>query len=239
MSALDKPTFERIEAYVLDRLNAEERFAFEQRLATDAELRAEVDLERENILAIELGGLQRVLKQVRVEHAPQQGERGGWSSYLKYAAVLAVLFSVGLWFLARPAANERAFAAHFTPDPGLPVAMSASDDHAFHDAMVAYKLGDHDEAIGKWSALLKKGPTSDTLRYYIGCAELNAGRGDRAAPLLLSVAEQSSSAFAMKARWFGFLALVQSGDLAAARAVHFPVDHPYATKAKAVIAELE
>ena len=239
MSALDKPTFERIEAYVLDRLNADERFAFEQLMAEDAALRAEVDLERENILAIELGGLQRVLKQVRVEHHPQQEERGGWSTYLKYAAVLAVILSAALWFISRPSSSERAFAAHFAPDPGLPVAMSASDDHAFHDAMVAYKLGDHDEAIGKWSALLKKEPTSDTLRYYIGCAELNAGRGDRAAPLLLSVAEQSNSAFAVKARWFGFLALVRSGDLVAARALVFPADHPYATKAKAVIAELD
>ena len=239
MSALDKPTFERIEAYVLDRLNADERFEFEQRMAEDAALRAEVELERENILAIELGGLQRVLKQVRVEHAPQQEERGGLSTYLKYAAVVAVILSAALWFISRPNGHERAFAAHFTSDPGLPVAMSASDDHAFHDAMVAYKLGDHDEAIGKWSALLKKDPTNDTLQYYIGCAELNAGRGDRAAPLLLSVAERPNSAFAVKARWFGFLALVRNGDMVAARSVVFPVDHPYATKAKAVIAELD
>ncbi|MBL7945990.1 MAG: hypothetical protein JNN32_07975 [Flavobacteriales bacterium] len=239
MSALDKPTFERIEAYVLGRLSADERLAFEQRLSTDAALRAEVELERENIMAIELGGLQRVLEQVRGEQVIEQGHGGPWISYLKYAAVVAVLFGAALWFIARPNANERTFAAHFVPDPGLPVAMSASDDHAFHDAMVAYKLGDHDEAISKWSALLKEEPSNDTLRYYIGCTELNAGRSDRAVSMLMSVADQSGSAFAAKARWYAFLALVRKGDVAAARAVPFAIDHPYAARAKSVIAELE
>ncbi len=239
MSALDKPTFERIEAYVLGRLSADERLAFEQRLATDAALRSEVDLERENIMAIELGGLQRVLKQVRAEQVTEQGSGGSWISYLKYAAVVAVLFGAAWWYITRPNINERAFANHYAADPGLPVAMSAAHDHAFHDAMVAYKLGDNDEAITKWSALLKEKPSNDTLRYFIGCAELNADRADRAAPLLLSVADQQGSAFAAKARWFGFLALVRSGDLVTARAVPFAVDHPYATKAKMVLAELE
>lgn len=239
MSALDKPTFERIEAYVLDRLDPEERQAFEQRMAADPEFRAEVDLERENILAIEFGALQRMLEQGREERTSIGSTTGHWVGRLKYAAVIAVLLGGAWWVLQRPSANERLFAAHYVPDPGLPVAMSAVEDHAFHDAMVAYKLGDNDEAITKWSALLKEEPSNDTLRYYIGCAELNAGRPDQAVPLFRAVAELPGSVFAAKARWFWLLALVRSGDPEAARALPFAEDHPYAGQAKAVIAELD
>lgn len=238
MSALDKPTFERIEAYVLDRMGADERLAFEQRMATDHALRAEVELERENILAIELGGMERLLKAAREEQPEQRNEGGGLSTWLKYAAVVAVLLGGTLWFTLRPNANERLFAAHFRPDPGLPVVMGATDGHAFHDAMVAYKLGDHDEAIGKFTALLKEDPASDTLRFYIGCAELNAGRAERALPMLQAVADQERSVFARKARWYAFLALVRSGDRNAAAAVRFEVDDPNGAKARAVLSEL-
>lgn len=238
MSALDRPTFEQIEAYVLGRMAAEERLRFEQRLAADPALRAEVELERENILAIELGGMERMLKEVREEHSEQRDQGGGWSTWLKYAAAVAVLLGGALWFTLRPSAHERVFAAHFTPDPGLPVAMGTTDSHAFNDAMVAYKLGDLGEAIGKFTSLLKENPASDTLRYYIGCAELNAGRPERAAPMLMAVADQEVSVFASKARWYAFLALVRSGDRNAAEAIRFNAGDPYVAKAKAVLSEL-
>ncbi|HRH69520.1 MAG TPA: hypothetical protein PLB89_08450 [Flavobacteriales bacterium] len=238
MSALDKPTFEQIEAYVLDRLGADARLAFEQRMATDLALRAEVELERENILAIELGGMERMLKKVREEHSEQRGQGGSWTTWLKYAAVVAVVMAGALWFTLRPSANERVFAANYSPDPGLPVAMGATDPHAFNDAMVAFKLGDNDEAIGKFTTLLKDDPASDTLRYYIGCAELNAGRPERAAPMLMAVADLESSAFSSKARWYAFLALVRSGDRSAAEAVRFDGTDPNGAKAKAVLSEL-
>ena len=52
--ALDRNTFEAIEAYVLDRMDTDERTVFEQRMAMEPALREEVDLERENIRAVEL-----------------------------------------------------------------------------------------------------------------------------------------------------------------------------------------
>lgn len=237
--ALDRTTFEAIEAYVLDRLDADERLSFERRMAADPTLRAEVELERENILAIELGGMERMLKEVREGHSEQREQGGGWTTWLKYAAVVAILLSGALWFTLRPSASEQLFTEHFAPEPGLPVAMGSTAAHAFNDAMVAYKLGDHDEAISKWSVLLKERPSSDTLRYFIGCAELNAGRPERAAPMLLTVADQEGSAFAQKAQWFAFLALVRNGDRNAAKAIRFSPGNPYGAKAEAILSEFE
>ena len=119
--ALDRPTFEAIESYVLDRMDALEREAFEQRLAGDATLRAEVELERENIRAVELGGVARLLKGIAAEDGAQASGTN-WARYLKYAAMIAVLISGAIWWSMRPSLNERLFAEYFVADPGLPVA---------------------------------------------------------------------------------------------------------------------
>ena len=53
--------------------------------------------------------------------------------------------------------------------------MGGTDNPAFHDAMVAYKLGEYREARGKWAPLLHVDPTNDTLRFYVGSASLAGG----------------------------------------------------------------
>ena len=123
---LDRPTFETIEAYVLERMPQNERAAFELRLATDADLRAEVDLERENIQAVELGGVMRLLNDVAREERIREQKNHGGLRYLKYAAVLAAVASGIIWWVTRPSLNEALYAEQFVPDPGLPVAMGTT-----------------------------------------------------------------------------------------------------------------
>jgi hypothetical protein len=237
---LDRKRFEAIEAYVMGRMSSDERVRFEQDLATDADLRAEVELQRENTLAIELGGMDRLLKQVRAEQRNAPGASGnGWTTYLKYAAAIALLIAGALWWMNKPSTNERLFAEHFVADPGLPVPMSATGDAAFHDAMVAYKLGDHAEARGKWSALLNTKPDNDTLRYYISQAALAEGDADSAIPLLEGVAADASSVFNSKARWALFLTHLKRGDRAAMQALRMEDDPVYGDRARAILAALE
>lgn len=238
MSALDKPTFEQIEAYVLDRLGAYERSAFEQRMATDPSLCAEVELERENILAIELGGMERMLKEVRGEHTVQREQGGGWTTWLKYAAVVAVLLGAAIWFTLSPNSSERVFAAHFTPDPGLPVAMGTTDSHAFNDAMVAYKLGHFEEARNKWSQLLMAEPTNDTLLYYIASASLNMEQLRNAIADFEAVANDPASGFNSKSKWYLFLAYIKQGNLEKAKAMSLDDDPVYGTRVRAIKAQL-
>ena len=236
--ALDRNRFEAIEAYLLGSMSATERDAFAKEMASDAKLRAEVDLQRENTLAIELGGVQRLLKEVRAEHArPEMDRTAGWKTYLMYAAVVAIVLSGAFWVLTRPSANERLFAEHFTADPGLPVPMSATDKPAFHDAMVAYKLGDFAEARGKWSTLLQADPTSDTLRYYIASAALAVEDAAAAIPLFEGIVADTASAFHDKSQWYLFLAYVKAGEVENAKAV--PMDDPaFSVQASAIKAQL-
>ena len=237
---MDRTRFEAIEAYVLGNMTTGERDAFEQLLAADPGLRTEVDLQRENTLAVELGGVARMLKTLGAEHAMDATKRSSpWGQYLKYAAVVAIVLSGSFWMLTRPTANERLFAEHFTADPGLPVPMSATTDQPFQDAMVAFKLGDLEEARGKWSSLLQVEPTNDTLRYYIASAALAMDDVAAAVPLFESVSADRTSAFHKKAQWYLFLAYVKSGDSAKAKAVSIDEDPTYGERARAIKAELK
>ena len=236
---LDRSTFEAIETYVLDRMSALDRAAFEQRMAGDAALCAEVELEKENIRAVELGGVTRMLKEIAAEGTVSDTNmaQGGWKQYLKYAAVVAIVLSGSLWLL-RPSANERLFAEHFIADPGLPVAMSGTSDPAFADAMVSYKEGDYERARANWSLLLQQEPMNDTLRYYIGSAWLADGEALAAIPLFEVLAADPGSAFRAKARWYLMLAYVRAGESAKAKAVELDTDPTYGGPARAIKAQL-
>lgn len=239
MSTLDKDRFEAIEAYLLRSLTAEERSRFEQELAADASLRAEMELQRENTLAIELGGVQRLLKEVGADQAGTSDEgRRSWTGYLKYAAAAVVLITAALWWLNSPTANERLFAEHFSADPGLPVAMSATDDPVFQDAMVAYKLGDYAEARAKWSPLLQMDPTNDTLRYYIASATLAMNDATTAIPLFERLGNDHASAFHDKSQWFLFLAYVKVDDVTKAESLQLDDDPTYGERVRKIKAEL-
>lgn len=213
--ALHKDRFEAIEAYLLGTMDPASRDLFEQEIGTDPTLRDEVELQRENTLAVELAGITRTLHAVRSAHhdSAPSSFGGNWTMYLKYAAMLAVLVLGALWWYGQPAENERLFAEYYVEDPGLPVPMSAVGDPVFQDAMVAYKLGDLAEARTKWGNLLQLEPSNDTLLFYIANTYLSEGDAKAAIPLFQAVADAPSSAFHDKARWFLFLAYLHEGRL--------------------------
>lgn len=230
-SILDRTRFERIETYLLDRMGLEERAHFQQELREDPSLRAELDLQRENTLAIELGGMERQLKQLRAAHTerPSTGI-GKWSRPLRYAAAVAVLLGAALWYVARPSENEKIYAEFHVADPGLPVPMSATSKPIFHDAMVDYKMGIYDKAIAKWRTQLADAPDNDTLRYYIATAHLEAGDLNAAIALYKGLLDDGDTNFRSKAEWYLFLAQLRVGNEAAVRATEVAPDSPYASR---------
>lgn len=230
-SILDRTRFERIETYLLDRMGLEERAHFQQELLEDPSLQAELELQRENTLAIELGGMDRQLKQLRAEHAEQpSASHGKWTGLLKYAAAVALLIGAALWYMARPNVNEKLYAEFHVADPGLPVPMSATSKPIFHDAMVDYKMGNFDKAIAKWQTQLADSPDNDTLRYYIAAAHLEAGELNAAIELYQGLVENSATTFRSKAEWYLFLAYLRAGNEAAVRATVVAPDSPYASR---------
>lgn len=234
----DTERFEAIEAFLLDRMPAEERTAFIASMECDADLHEEVEVQRDNMMSVELAGFTRTVQAAASKEAPIASNSTGWTTFLKYAAMVAVMLAGALWWLARPDRNERLYSEYHVADPGLPVPMSISSNPAFHDAMVAYKLGEYEEARNKWTPLLQLHPGNDTLRYYTASALLEMDSTKEAITMLQSVAQDSSSRFSRKAQWYLFLTYLKTGQLDKLRALPLDNDPTYGERVRAIKAEL-
>lgn len=235
---LDTERFETIEAFLLGKMTAEARTAFVAAMESDADLREEVEVQRDNMHAVELGVFTRVLHEVSAKNETRSSTSHGWTQVLKYAAVVALCVGAALWWMTRPTLNERLYAEYHVADPGLPVPMSISKDPVFHDAMVSFKMGEYEEARTKWAPLLQLDPGSDTLRYYTASALLEMDSTKEAVSLLEGIAADSSSQFSRKAQWYLFLTYLRTGRTDQLGTIHLDDDPIYGARVQAIKAQL-
>ncbi len=208
---ISKEEFERIEAYLLNTMQMQQRLQFEEEMSRDALLRREVELQRKLIAAVETGVLPMPQKQP--SSAAQPAARSGRSRFVWYAAAAVVaVFVASLWlFRGQQPASQQLFATYFQPDPGLPVHMSSTSAYTFYDGMVSYKEGDYMRAVLQWEQVASEQGYSDTLHYYIGVAMLNNNEPKVAQRHLTAVAE-TEGAFRRKAIWYLALCYLRTGD---------------------------
>lgn len=210
---IDQQTFERIEAYLVGRMDATERTSFEMEMAEQEWLRDEVGLQRKLMATVEAGSYlasNPFAQQAKVR--PMFSKRRFW--YVA-AAIALIVSSAGLiiWQQTR---EKDLFARYFQSDPGLPVVMSSSDAYDFYDGMVSYKEGQFQDAIVKWESLGEKRGYTDTLQYYVGMAQIQISKYAEAASHLQIVAENNKSAFREQATWYLALVHIKLGDKASA-----------------------
>lgn len=213
---MDQTNFERVEAFILKRMNEQERKAFLREMAEDEALRSEVALQTDLINAIETESMKAALAGMHERHFGQEAQQSqpkrvfrlpqGWA----IAASVAVLITAG-WFLLRNpgASTERLYTQYYATDPGLPTTLSVQSNKTFVEGMIDYKLGETEAAIEQWLPLLRNNPANDTVRYYLGMAYLE---GDKA-PLAIEQLEQihpNNAAFSNRARWYLALALLKN-----------------------------
>ncbi|MBE7177182.1 MAG: hypothetical protein INR69_12300 [Mucilaginibacter polytrichastri] len=205
----EQAVFEKIENYLLDQMNAQEREIFESEMSADPDLLAEVQLHRRLIAAVEAGSFTR-------EHDP--AKTSGTKNIFRinfrwwYAVAAALLLFAGFFWLYKSNENTpaRLYAQNFTADPGLPTEMGITTDYAFNDGMVSYREGDYRGALKKWQHLAKSAAAGDTLRYYIAMAHMNLDQPARAITQLNAVA-QSAGELKTNATWYLALAYLREG----------------------------
>lgn len=206
---IDKELFERIEAYLLNNMDAGTRAAFEQEMQADISLRNEVVLQQKltgaaAALSHEYENLLRTT--IPATDPVKKLNRNWW-----YAAAAVVILVLATWlFRHNSNSPEKLFATYFKPDAGLPVVMSGTNEaYDFYNGMVSYKEGDYAKALDIWQNVKT---ASDTLAYYRAVAQLNNNHLQQAVDGLLPVAQNSNSQWQPKAIWYLALAYLKQNN---------------------------
>lgn len=217
---MDQKDFELLEKYLLGRMSPEEVSLFEIRLENEPDLSAEKQQMEDALMAIEYSALEDTLENLEVPYRADDGgkevneraepsKRGRMISMRMISVAASMLiFGFALYFIVQKLYSPGVdFQKVFYKDPGLPTVMSGTDRYLFYDAMVDYKAGKYEEAIGKWNRTRDVG--RDTLDYYTGMALLNLDKRSEALDLLTGIPE--SSPLRDKAGWYRVYILIRQG----------------------------
>ncbi len=202
---------EEFESFLLGDMTVEEEISFNQKLEKDPTLQSQFEEFKTLFFVVEEQGLRMKLDEFHSNFEIQSAsKKSNFNSY-RIAAGVAILLSLGLWFLNRPSHNERLYKEYFSPDPGLPTVMGSNDNYDFYEAMVDYKQGNYEVAIEKWEKLLIEKPSNDTLNYFLGVSHLAKNNTVIAINYLTSVSEMKNSVFYDESNTYLGLAFLKEG----------------------------
>lgn len=227
--------FERIEAYLLNKLPEKERFTFREEMSGKPALKQEVEIQRELMLAVETGEMKNRLNTIHQKVI----SKISLTRWLAVAASVTILVAVGIWMINKPDKTEQLFAANLTIEPGLPVPMSATNNYDFYDAMVDYKSGKYELAISKWEPILNANPGNDTLIYFVGVAKFNLENYQEAIPYFEKVTQLNTSSFYSKGEWYLALSYLIQKDFDGLKSLASESQSDYADRIKQLNQKLE
>lgn len=235
--------FDRIEKYLLGKMEGEEKEAFELELKANIRLKTAADDYADVITAVEAGAFKENLEIIHRQTIGTGGDkpkRNSMVGWLAIAAGIALLIGIGLWFFDTAPAADKLFAEYATKDPGLPVPMTGStDDYHFHDAMVDYKAGKYALAIEKWTALLSDFEDQQLLKYYIASAHFNLEDYTEAVALFAEAETGNNDTYSYKSQWYTVLAQLKLHDTEAIMAVQPKPESPYAADIEKIKSQLK
>lgn len=188
---------ERIDNYVMGKMSAEERIFFEQEIANDAELQAEVALHRDVVRAIRMKAakehLQKVERQIRAEE-----RRRKVFKRLAPVIALAACLVVGVFVDYDNRGNYKDYAIQITIEPKIV--------RGWHEYVneVAIKINDEEykaalatieEAMAQDISVSER----DELEWYKAVTYMRMGKWIKARKLLKQIAA-SDSAYSVEAQ---------------------------------------
>ncbi|WP_445735452.1 tetratricopeptide repeat protein [Mariniflexile sp.] len=215
-SNITQDLLERIERYYNDTMPNDEREAFGNKLQSDEAFKTQVEDVKTLLLGIETQSLKEQMDVFHLD-VPEpttisKSSKIKLLNFAKYAVAAILVIALGrYWFFGTPT-NEKLYAKYYTPDPGLPTTMSASDNFEFYDAMVNYKHGDYKIAISKWKKIQQKKPTNDTINYFLAAAYMANNNIENAIPLFKITTNKFKSAFKNDANFYLGLAYLKTNN---------------------------
>lgn len=214
-SKITPELLETVERYYNGTMAQEERTRFNEQRHSDPAFKSLVEDIKVTLLGIETQALKERLGEYhkdipKANPLMKPTVKVRFLSFSKIAIAAGIIIALGVFWFVSGSSNDRLYAKHFKPDPGLPTTMSSLDNFVFYDAMVNYKQGEYAKAISKWEKLELKSPDNDTINYFLGVAYLADQNAEEAINYLNKTANNTESVFLEDAYYYLGLAYLKS-----------------------------
>lgn len=257
---LTEEQYELIEAYLKNELSATDRASFETDIQTDAELRAEVDRQRDLRLGLRALGIQQALERARTQYkaslptTESAAVVRSLTTWRYWAAAASVVVILGIGYYAyQQTANRQAdiaYAETVTSDTNDELLKSFPSDNVpletrttFLDAFRNYKAGKYDQVIEQLKTLPTGKQTIHYRNYFLGLSYLANKQPANAIPLLSKAQASPSLKIRQKAEWFLTLAYIKNNQKERALPILTRIStdkaHPFQLLAQRVLRKIE
>ena len=174
---------ERIDNYVMSKMSAEERNSFEQEIANDAELQAEVALHRDVVRAIRMKAAKEHLQKVERQIRAEERRRKVFTIRIA-AAALAACLVVGVFVDYDNRDDYKDYAANIEITPSRAAGYQVNE--------VIYKIAENnytEEAMAQDISVSER----DELEWYKAVTYMRMGKWIKARKLLKQIAASDSA----------------------------------------------
>lgn len=207
-----------IERYVLEELSKADALAFEAEMASDPDLRSEVELEKATQTAILLDGraaMKARLQALSLEKdAPVRRFRPTWKMAIAASFTLFVLFST--FFYPKSKSSDQAYLDYYQPY-ALNTTQKGGNADSFADISARYNAGKYAEVIPELVELNASNEYFAVSKMLLGCAYLETQQTEKAISTFQGLVFQNDLRFIGPARFYLGLAMLKSGDLKSAK----------------------
>jgi tetratricopeptide (TPR) repeat protein len=217
---------ERIERYLNGKLSSQEKTAFENNLAQDADLKREVVLQQEltNTLKGEkIHQFRNVLQEVDADWKSEQGRirRLNIPRLSAIAAAVLVLIIAYRFFLPSKQASATALLEEYYDTYPMLLTSRSSDENEVNEqlnqAISAYQNQDFESAATGFSEITEVTPDNLSYLFYQAVSLLESQKATEAIPVFQALLSQPKHSLNEQSQWYLALAHLQNEDFTAAK----------------------
>jgi hypothetical protein len=239
-------TIEQIEQYLNDEMPAQERKDFELQLATDDELRK--DLELYNSINNTMSAspnenkLRQTLQQMNEKYFVAGGvvKKASFKKWLAVAASLIFIIAISFYFLLRSKPSAEKLYAQYAQHEALNIQLRGNAvDSLKEKAATAFNNKNYSTALPLLETCMQQEPADVQIQFSTAICYLETAKYAAAEMLFLQI-ETGKSAYADAAKWYLALAALKQNDLVKCRSRlnNIPASSAYFVKAKELLEKL-
>ena len=207
----NKELNERIEQYLLNKMEDIEREAFEDELKSDPELK-ELTVKKQLLINGIKAGFNAEFKS-KLKSEDQHQKRMVKTRRIRFISGIAAILVIGIFstfFLNSIKQNPtRIYEEYYQPYPNISTPLSRSDENG-NSPYYQYEKGEYESALAGFQTLIKGNPDDESALFYAAISNMELSDFNNAIEKLKKVADKNQSKFTQAASWYLSLAYIHT-----------------------------